>query len=377
MMEMIYKSYLSSETALFHHTAQEQDSLLTPAQMSCYQLSIWRTPPLSSFSTAKLNVVSSLTNKTAPWSALMFWAKPLVAHCSSAANPCPLLLPGISQALNATGKHASTWNPLLREGHGIKSKQRDRRTDPSYELSISRCCLLHWWSRVLPCPRLAAALPQGDAPQRHGKAARQGWSQLQYADLSPRRLRFRRFLVYFLNQDTKISKLLARKEQHQLCSSNSAFQGTPSMLVCPGDVSHQTCICALILPLFFLARALFKMFECSEWASENTGSFYLCRQTLYCLPILNKTGADNLEMAIKFCWERFSVMDISIKDDCGCLPAVPYSAVRYTRTWTILNLLQPWMGNSPYRIWLQHTSIFTFPRRLCKTECQNVSVILH
>lgn len=70
-------------------------------------------------------------------------------------------------------------------------------------------------------------------------------------------------------------------------------------------------------------------------------------------------------------------MDMSNKEDCGCFPAVPYSAVCYTMTCTILNLLQVCMGNSPYRICWQHTSVSTFPRRLCKTDSQNILVILH
>lgn len=202
---------------------------------------------------------------------------------------------------------------------------------------------------VEPSP-LAPGLQQPCPRVRHGKAARQGWGQLQYPDLSLQRPRFRQCLPYFPNQETKISKLLGRREVHR-----STLQALPSkelhtsLLVCPGDVSHQTCICALpASSSFFSKSSIFRMFE---RASENNGSFYLCTQKLYFLPILNKPQVDNSDMVIEVCWERFSVMDMSNKDDCGCFPAVPYSAVCYTATCTILNLLQVCMGNSPYRIW--------------------------
>lgn len=119
---------------------------------------------------------------------------------------------------------------------------------------------------VSPRPRLAAALPQGQAPRWHGKAARQGWGPLQHADLSLQRPRFRQFLPYFPNQETKISKLLGRRAAHR-----STLQALPSrelhtsLLVCPADVSHQTCICALpVSSSFFSKSSIFRMFECFE-----------------------------------------------------------------------------------------------------------------
>ena len=179
----------------------------------------------------------------------------------------------------------------------------------------------------------------------------------------------------FPNQDTKISKLLARKEEHSSTLQDlHSKEFHTSMAACPGDASHQTYIFALPLPPLFLVRVLYS--RCLNVLNKLWRTLEVFISAHRHFTVYLYSWADNLEMVIKFSWERFSVMDISIKDDRGCFPAVPYSAVCYTRVCTTLNLLQSSMRNRPYRTRLQHTSVSAFPWRLWKTECQHVLVIL-
>lgn len=220
-MVEIYRSSLSSEAALLPPAAQgqfcssAQDSLLTLSQMSCYQLSIWHSSRRSSSFKAKLMVASRLLNKALSWFALMFEAKPRVAHCSSAAPLPAECLSGCWVPREACLHLA----PPAQRGSQESSKQSTEMWHQAVSLSP---CIPYWWHGA-PSPRQATALCQDTCHRGTERLRSRGGCHRGAKHSSPTAEAEVLPALGFPRRDTEISKLLA----------------SPALPTLPGDTNSR------------------------------------------------------------------------------------------------------------------------------------------